>query len=120
MEIPSESERNRTGISEALLVASASGVSYAVAYAYRSGFASYFGLPPLLLTPTLGGVLQAGAAVGAVLLSFWVIVNGLWIFLPRSDSAVGRSIRRLLLILLIIVLTFFSVFTYKWGWLIIV
>jgi hypothetical protein len=99
-------------------VAAASALSYAVAYAYRSGFASYFDLPPLLLTPTLVTVLQAGAAVGAVLLVFWTIVNALWMFLPETKTAVSRRIYFLVLMVLIYALMFYSLFTYKWGWLI--
>lgn len=110
----------RKGIPEALLLAGASALSYAVAYAYRSGFASYFDLPPLLLTPTLGGILQAGAAVGALLLSLSIIVNGLWMFLPRRNSAMGRSVRRLFLMLLITVLMLFSLFAYRWGWTVVI
>jgi hypothetical protein len=104
-------------VPDAVLLAAASGASYAVAYAYRSGFASYYDLPPLLLTPTIGGILQAGAAVGAALLSVWIIINGVWVFVPRADSALRRSFQRLLLILLISYLTMYSFLPDKWGWL---
>jgi hypothetical protein len=109
----------RKVFSEAVLVAAASALSYAVAYAYRSGFASYFELPPLLLTPTIGGILQAAASVGILLLTFWNILNGLWIFLPRTDSIIGRHVRRLLLMLLIMVLVLYSFLTSWWSWVII-
>ena len=77
----------RTFFSEAVLIAAASALSYAVAYAYRSGFASYFDLPPLLLTPTIGGILHAGAAVGAFLLFLWVLsfINPFELFYNRHD-----------------------------------
>jgi hypothetical protein len=107
-------------LSEAVLVAAASGLSYAVAYAYRSGFASYFDLPPLLLTPTLGAVLQAGAAVAAVLLVFLLIVNVLWMVLPQTKTAVSRKIFAFIITGLVFTLPFYWLFTYKWGWLILV
>lgn len=106
-------------LSETVLIAAASALSYAVAYAYRSGFASYFGLPPLLLTPTIGGILQAAAAVGILLLTFWNLLNSIWIFLPRKDSAVGRHVRRLLLMLLVMVLILYSFLSFWWSWVII-
>jgi hypothetical protein len=106
----------KTFLSEAILVAAASALSYAVAFAYRSGFASYFGLPPLLLTPTIGGILQAGATVGASLLFLGVIVNGLWLFVPRKDSVLARHIKRMLFIFVLGVLGAYRLFAERWGW----
>jgi hypothetical protein len=103
-------------VSEAVLIAAASALSYAVAYAYRSGFASHFDLPPLLLTPTLGGILQAAATIGLLLLGFWNILNPLWMFLPGKHLALGRIVRRLLLILLIMLLILYGYLTSWWSW----
>ena len=106
-------------ISEAVLLAIASGYSYAVAYAYRSGLASFFGLPQLLLTPTLGVVLQAGAAIIAALAIYWLLLYSLWGFLPRASSVVGIQLRTLFVVAFFFALAFFSVLTRsKWGWLI--
>src|SRR5207247_3313457 len=107
---------SRTFFSEAVLIAAASALSYAVAYAYRSGFASYFDLPPLMLTPIIGGILHAGAAVGAFLLFLWVVVNGIWLLVPRTDSALARNIKRMLFILVVAVLGMYRLFAYRWGW----
>lgn len=85
-----------------MLVALVTALSYAVAYAYNAGFASFFDLPPFLISPTVGTILQAAAAVGAVLLGFWNIVAVVWVFAPRGDTALVRSIRRFLVFLLII------------------
>ncbi|HKP02334.1 MAG TPA: hypothetical protein VJU77_03145 [Chthoniobacterales bacterium] len=116
--LPNNSSRSR--IPDAILLAGASAVSYAVAYAYRSGFASFYDLPPVLSTPTIGSILQASAAVGVALLFFWLLLNGLWLFLPRRDSAIKRSILRLFLILAIIILTSYSLLSsYRWGWLLV-
>jgi hypothetical protein len=106
----------RTRIPDAIFLASASCASYVVAYAYRSGFGSFYGLPPLLLTPTIGGILQAAAAVGAALLSIWLIVNGVWTFVPPGHTALRRAFQRLLLILLISYLAMYSLLSSKWGW----
>lgn len=88
-------------ISEGILLAAATALSYGIAFAYQSGYASYFGMPPLLLTPTIGTVLKAAGAVGLAFLSFWNIANGIWPFAPRGKSALHRAIRRLLAITLI-------------------
>lgn len=119
MQSTSSSTPEGTRLPDAILLAAASAVSYAVAYAYRTGFASFYGLPPVLLTPTVGGILQAGAAVGATLLTLSVFVNGLWMFLPSRESPVGRSIRRLFVMLVVTILVSYSLFAYKWGWLVV-
>lgn len=85
-----------------MLVALATGLSYAVAYAYNAGFASFFDLPPFLISPTVGTILQAAAAVGAVLLSFWNIAAGVWTFAPRGNTALARAIRRFLVVVLFV------------------
>lgn len=90
------------GVSEAMLVALVTALSYAVAYSYNAGFASFFDLPPFLISPTVGTILQAAAAVGAVLLGFWNIVAVVWVFAPRGDTALVRSIRRFLVVLLVV------------------
>jgi hypothetical protein len=110
---------NETRLPDSILLAAASAMSYAVAYAYRIGFGSFYDLPPLLLTPTIGGILKAGAAVGATLLTLSFFLNGIWMFLPSRNSALGRSIRRILLVLVFVILSSFSLFVYRWGWLVV-
>lgn len=88
-------------ISEGILIAAASALSYAVAFAYEAGYAEYFGIPPLLISPNVGAVLKAAGVVGLALLSFWNIANGLWPFMPRGTSACDRAVRRLVIITLI-------------------
>lgn len=100
-------------ISEGILLAAASALSYGIAFAYQSGYASYFGMPPLLLTPTIGTVLKAAGAVGLAFLSFWNIANGIWPFAPRGESALHKAIRRLLAITLIAGLVAFNLLD---GW----
>lgn len=100
-------------ISEGILLTAASALSYGVAFAYQSGYASYFGIPPLLLTPTIGSVLQAAGAVGLAFISFWNIANAIWPFAPRGESAIHRVIRRMLAITLIMGLIVFYLFD---GW----
>ena len=117
MESASGNNPEETRFPEAVLLAGASAISYAVAYAYRTGFASYYGLPPVLLTPTIGGILQAGAGVGAILLTLSLFLNSFWMFLPSRESALGRSIRRVFLMLVVTILTSYSLFVYRWGWL---
>jgi len=115
-----EGKSERKLLSDAFFVAAASAFSYAVAYAYRAGFASYFDLPPLLLTPTLGAMLHAAAAIGAVLAMFAMIVNNVWLFLPKTMTAVTRRIYLLVFMTVLFALVFYRLFTYKWGWLILV
>ena len=109
-----EGKNERKFLSDALLVAAASALSYAVAYSYRSGFASYFDLPPLLLTPTLGAVLRAGAAVGAVVLIFSFTAL---LFLPQKNTALSSRIYTLFLLLVFLALVNYSLFTSIRGWL---
>lgn len=100
-------------ISEGILLAAASALSYGIAFAYQSGYASYFGIPPLLLTPTIGSILKAAGAVGLAFLSFWNIANGIWPFAPRGKSAVHSVIRKMLAITLIVGLVVFNLLD---GW----
>lgn len=94
-------------------MAAASALSYGVAFAYQSGYASYFGIPPLLLTPTIGTVLKAAGAVGLAFLSFWNMANAIWPFVPRGESALHKVIRRMLVIALIAGLIVFHLLD---GW----
>lgn len=94
-------------------------LSYAVAYAYNAGFASFFDLPPFLISPTVGTILQAAAAVGAVLLGFWNIVSVVWVFAPRGDTALVRSIRRFLVFLFIIGFFYVPIRDVKGVWILV-
>jgi len=105
-------------VSDAVLLAVASALSYAVAYAYQSGFASHFGLPPLLLSPTIGSILQAGAAVGIVLMAFWNFASVAWHFSPRGDTALKRAIRRIIALALVFGLLLFPILDSKSGWIV--
>ena len=97
-------------------MALATAISYAVAYSYNAGFASFFGLPPFLISPTVGTILQAAAAVGAVLLGFWNIATGVWVFAPRGDTALARSIRRFLVLVLVVGLFYVPIRDVKGVW----
>lgn len=92
---------DRQTVSEGILLAAASAAAYAVAFAYRTGYASHFGLPPVLLSPSLGAVLQAGGVVALSLLAVWNVATGIWPWVPRGHSARDRAVRRLLIIALI-------------------
>ncbi len=104
------------GLSEAILLAGLSAFSYALAYAYKSGISSHFGIPPLLITPTIGVVLQAASAVGLVVLWFWNIANAIWPFAPRGTNVLARVIRRLLITALLIALIIFSALDRQHAW----
>lgn len=96
--------RQTSIVPDGMIVAAGSAMSYAIAFAYRSGYSSHFGLPPLLLSPTLGDVLQAAGAVGAVLLLFFYVADAAWPWLPSGTSAVRRAARRVLIIILALAL----------------
>lgn len=105
---------NNREVSEAILIASASAISYAVAFAYRSGYGSHFGLPPLLLSPTVGAVLQAAGIVGVAALTFWNIGFAVWPLLPRGNSALESSLRQIIAVgLLVSILIFQAVDGWK-------
>lgn len=104
-------------ISEGILIATASALSYAVAFAYDTGYAKYFGIPPLFISPNVGAVLKAAGIVGITLLTFWNIANGLWLFIPRGTSARSRAIQRLATITLITGLLIFYLLEGLPAWL---
>lgn len=103
-------------LSDALVIAGASAFSYALAYAYNAGFTSHFGLPPLLVPPTLGRVLQAAGAVGLVLITFWNIALPVWHFMPENTTAVSRAVRRIIRMALFIGLLAFTLFDGLSAW----
>lgn len=107
----------REGPSEAIVVAGATAFAYCLAYAYSRAYATYFGLPPLLVTPTLGGVLTAAAAVGLVVLTFANIASVIWPLTPTADTARGRAIRHVVRMALIIGLFAFAALEGLEAWL---
>jgi len=105
-------------LSEAILLAGLSAFSYALAYAYKSGISSHFGIPPLLISPTIGAVLQAATAVGFVVLTVWNIANAIWPFAPRGENILARVIRKLLVIAFFIGLLAFPTMDRKTAWIV--
>ena len=89
-------------LSDTVVIAGVTACSYAVGYAYRIGFAEHFGVPVDLAAPTITAVLQAAAALGGVLASYFFLANLVWIVAPRHDSAIGRAIQRFVVIGIII------------------
>jgi len=85
-------------LSDAILIAGITACSYAVGYAYRIGFAGHFAVPVDLAAPTTTAVLGAAAGLSGVLLSYFFIANMVWSFTPRHDTAVGRAIRRVVIV----------------------
>lgn len=98
MSDPSGAQR---AITDALLIAVLTAWSYAIGFAYLSGIANYFGFPIQLATPSATQVLQAAAALSAVLLIYFVVADFVWSFAPRSDTALARAIRRFIALSLI-------------------
>src|SRR6267154_5139643 len=80
--------------SDALLIAGFTASSYAVGYAYRSGFAEHFGIPAILVAPTATTVLEAAAALGGVLFTYFVAADFIWALVPHTNSAVARAVKR--------------------------
>jgi hypothetical protein len=107
----------RQGPSEGLVVAGGTAFAYCLAYAY-SAYASHFGLPPLLVTPTLGGILTAAAAVGLVVMMFANIASIVWPFTPTSETARGRAIRTVVRMALLIGLFSFAALEGTRAWLV--
>lgn len=52
---------------DAVVLATLTGIGYWVAFAYESGFASHFGYPTYLISPSLNVILPAIAAIAATL-----------------------------------------------------
>ena len=100
-------------LSEGLLIAFISTLSYAVAYAYRSGIAKHFGLPPLMLSPSVGDILKACGTIGVTALIIWNVAHIVWPLAPDSGTALARSIRNLILISFICATFMFTAFEAK-------
>lgn len=107
---------NRSKVSEGILLATASAAAYAVAFSYREGYASHFGFPPVLLSPSLGAVLQAAGVVAVALMYVWNIAVGIWPWAPRGNSAKDRAVRRILIIGLIAAALIFQAFDGRQAW----
>lgn len=103
-------------LSEGLIIAIISALSYAVAYAYRSGIAAHFDLPPLMLSPSIGDILKAFGAIGAIVLIVWNIAHIVWPLLPPTTTPVGRSIRTILLISFVSAIFLFAALEAKKAW----
>jgi hypothetical protein len=111
----------RSGISEGVFLALASALSYAMAFALNAGYATHFGLPPLLLSPTLGDVLQAAGAIGSIALPTWGILVFVWPLLPEANSALKRAIYHWLVINIIsaaIIILILEGSEVLWEWLV--
>jgi len=85
---------------DAVFLAVLSGLGYWIAFAYESGYASHFGYPTFLISPSLSAIIVAfGALAGALMgaapivmdlfrsgdararrLAYWVVIGGLFAF----------------------------------------
>jgi phage shock protein PspC (stress-responsive transcriptional regulator) len=82
-------------ISDAIWVIALTAASYVIAFSYESGFAKYFNIPVSLISisPTL--LLNAGGALLAAAIPMYAIANAIWPLLPRSETALAKTIRLL-------------------------
>jgi hypothetical protein len=102
--------------SDALLVAGFTASSYAVGYAYRSGFAEHFGVPTILLAPTVTTVLEAAAALGGVLFAYFAAANYMWTLVPHTNTAVARAVKRFVAFILCMGFLLFPVAKVEHAW----
>lgn len=107
-------------LTEGVLLAAASAAAYGIAYAYKSGYSTYFYVPPLFLTPSLGDVIKAGGIVLVAMLSIWNVARPIWQFAPPADTALGRTIRRILVVAFLTACIAFGSFQGWIAWLILV
>lgn len=105
-------------VSEGVLLAFVSALSYAVAYAYRAGYASHYSLPPLMLSPDIGDVLRAAAAVGFTLVLVWNVAHVVWPMVPPPTTALARSVRSVVLFSLVTAVIAFSAVEYSSAWIV--
>src|SRR6266851_9610078 len=104
--------------SDPLLIAGFTASSYAVGYAYRSGFAEHFGVPGILVAPTVTTVLEAAAALGGVLVTYLTAANFVWMLVPHTNSAVARAVKRFVAYILCMGFLLFPVAKLEHAWIV--
>jgi phage shock protein PspC (stress-responsive transcriptional regulator) len=113
----SDSTQNSApAISDAIWVIALTAASYAIAFSYESGFAKYFNIPVSLITisPTL--LLNAGGSMLAAAIPMYAIANAIWPLLPRSDTALARTVRLLVKQTLFLGFLFSPFLVHGEGW----
>jgi hypothetical protein len=77
-------KRSQFPYSEGLLIALVPAYAYLLTFQYEEGFASYFGIPAQLVDINLGSILIPTAAVLVFGLLYFMVANGLVMFIPAT------------------------------------
>src|SRR5690349_1741465 len=88
-----ESANQGLSISEAFLPVFLTFVSYAAAYAYRLGYAGYFGIPPGLLSPSFALIFKFLFRMGSTLYIAYMLLNCFWALLPQRETILWSRLR---------------------------
>jgi phage shock protein PspC (stress-responsive transcriptional regulator) len=84
----------KSWLSEGLLLASLSALSYAATFAYEAGYAEHFGIPYKLISISLTTTIIAAASILAAIIPVYLISNFIWMFTPKGDDTISSAIRR--------------------------
>lgn len=99
----------RPWLSEGLLLASLSALSFATTFAYEAGYAAYFGIPYQLISVSLTTTIIAAASILVAIIPLYAISNFLWMLTPKAEDTISSAIRRyikMVIISLILILPF--------------
>lgn len=87
--------------SDAIVIAVLTSWLYLVGYAYRFGYATYFRFPEQLVSPGPTMVLQVAFTLGGIFFAYFIFADGIWNLLPKSNTAIAKTVRRYIAFLLL-------------------
>jgi hypothetical protein len=88
--------------SDAIVIAVLTAWLYLVGYAYRFGYATYFRFPEQLVSLGTTMVLQVAFTLGGIFFVYFIFADGIWNLLPKSNTAIAKTVRRYIAFLLLV------------------
>lgn len=107
----------KSWLSEGLLLASLSVLSYATTFAYEAGYAEYFKIPYQLISVSLTTTIIAAASIIFAMLPLYAISNFLWLLTPKAGDVISSAIRRFVKIIIISLIAVMPFATHWQAWL---
>ncbi len=108
---------SRRWLSEGLLLAGLTALSYAVTFAYEAGYSTYFGIPKQLIAVNLTTMLIAAGSLLGAMVMVYSIANFLWMLSPKQDDLVSFVVRRYIKIVIICFIAVLPLIRHWQAWL---